>query len=103
MARQQRSEDHRWGEQTQRAIENFPVSGDGIPPAMIDALAMIKAESAAVNADIGHPPSTIPLATRQGADEILRGEMADQFPVDVFQTGSGTSTNMNMNEVIASR
>src|SRR3954449_238088 len=103
MARQPRSADHRWGEQTQRAIENFPVSGDRIPPALIDALAMIKAESAAVNAEIGQLPSMVADAIRQAAEEILRGEMADQFPVDVFQTGSGTSTNMNMNEVIASR
>src|SRR3954454_18664735 len=103
MPRQQLPADHRWGEQTQKAIENFPVSGDRIPPAMIDALAMIKAESASVNAQIGQLPQRLADAIREAADEILRGEMADQFPVDVFQTGSGTSTNMNMNEVIANR
>ncbi|HZX53184.1 MAG TPA: class II fumarate hydratase [Ilumatobacteraceae bacterium] len=103
MPRQQLPADHRWGEQTQKAIENFPVSGDRIPPEMIDALAMIKAESAAVNAQIGQLPQRLADAIRKAADEILRGEMADQFPVDVFQTGSGTSTNMNMNEVIANR
>src|SRR3954452_1745112 len=99
----ERSGDHRWGEQTQKAIENFPVSGDRIPPEVIAALAMIKAESAAVNESLGQLPTRMADAIRQAADEILAGEMADQFPVDVFQTGSGTSTNMNINEVIANR
>src|SRR4051812_175001 len=103
MAGQELSADHRWGEQTQKAIENFPVSGDRIPPEMIAALAMIKAESAAVNESLGQLPTKVADAIRQAADEILRGDMADQFPVDVFQTGSGTSTNMNINEVIANR
>ena len=94
---------HRWGEQTQRAIENFPVSGERIPQAMIEALAMIKAECAIVNGELGVVPMPIVEAIRQAADEVVSGEMADQFPVDVFQTGSGTSTNMNMNEVIAHR
>lgn len=93
----------RWGEQTQRAIENFPVSGDRIPHGMIEALAMIKAEAATVNSDLDVIHGPIGVAVRQAADEIVRGEMADQFPVDVFQTGSGTSTNMNLNEVIANR
>ena len=92
---QDRSHDHRWGEQTQKAIDNFPVSGDRIPREMIEALAMIKAESAAVNKDIGHIDAKTADAVIQAADEIVRGEMADQFPVDVFQTGSGTSTNMD--------
>jgi len=100
---QDRPHDRRWGEQTQKAIDNFPVSGDRIPREMIEALAMIKAESAAVNKDIGHIDANIADAVREAADEIVRGEMADQFPVDVFQTGSGTSTNMNLNEVIANR
>ena len=94
---------HRWGEQTQKAIDNFPVSGERIPQSMVEALAMIKAESAAVNTDLGILSESMGSAIRQAADEIVRGEMADQFPVDVFQTGSGTSTNMNMNEVIANR
>ena len=93
----------RWGKETQLAIENFPVSGERIPPAMIEALAMIKAECAAVNGDLDVVPKPIAAAIRQAADEVVRGEMADQFPVDVFQTGSGTSTNMNMNEVLAHR
>lgn len=70
---------------------------------MIEALAMIKAESAAVNRELGIIDRATEMAIREAADEIVRGEMADQFPVDIFQTGSGTSTNMNMNEVIASR
>lgn len=93
----------RWGEQTQRAIDNFPVSGERIPQTMIEALAMIKAECATVNSDLGVLPIPIGAAIRQAADEVVRGAMADQFPVDVFQTGSGTSTNMNLNEVIAQR
>lgn len=94
---------HRWGAQTQKAIDNFPVSGDRIPQPLIEALAMIKAESAAVNKELGIIGESMASAIRQAADEILGGKMADQFPVDVFQTGSGTSTNMNMNEVIANR
>ncbi|MEY2416925.1 MAG: fumarate hydratase, class [Ilumatobacteraceae bacterium] len=94
---------HRWGEQTQKAIDNFPVSGERIPQSMVEALAMIKAESAAVNTEVGIVTEPMGSAIRQAADEIVRGDMADQFPVDVFQTGSGTSTNMNMNEVIANR
>jgi len=93
----------RWGEQTQRAIDNFPVSGDRIPRSMIEALAMIKAESAVVNCETGTLGEQIAMAIRQAADEIVAGDMVDQFPVDVFQTGSGTSTNMNLNEVIADR
>ena len=94
---------HRWGEQTQLAIDNFPVSGETIPRSMIEALAMIKAECALVNGDLGVLPTSIGSAIRQAADEVVSGAMADQFPVDVFQTGSGTSTNMNMNEVLAQR
>jgi fumarate hydratase class II len=70
---------------------------------MIEALAMIKAECATVNGELGVVAMPIVAAIRQAADEVVGGEMADQFPVDVFQTGSGTSTNMNMNEVLAHR
>ncbi|MEP7112180.1 MAG: class II fumarate hydratase [Ilumatobacteraceae bacterium] len=93
----------RWGEQTQKAIDNFPVSGDQIPQTMIEALAMIKAEAATINGELKVISLPIAASIRQAADEIVMGEMADQFPVDVFQTGSGTSTNMNLNEVIANR
>ncbi|HEY7625774.1 MAG TPA: class II fumarate hydratase [Ilumatobacteraceae bacterium] len=93
----------RWGKQTQLAIENFPVSGERIPPAIIRALAMIKAECAAVNGQLGTVPAPVAEAIRAAADEVAGGQLADQFPVDIFQTGSGTSTNMNMNEVLANR
>ncbi|HSB85798.1 MAG TPA: lyase family protein, partial [Ilumatobacteraceae bacterium] len=93
----------RWGKQTQLAIENFPVSGERIPAALIRALAMVKSACASVNAELGAVPQPIADAIRTAADEVAEGQLADQFPVDVFQTGSGTSTNMNMNEVLASR
>jgi fumarate hydratase, class II len=93
----------RWGEQTQKAVDNFPVSGDRLPRSLLEALAMVKAESASVNSELGIITPELGAAIREAADEIVRGDMADQFPVDVFQTGSGTSTNMNMNEVIANR
>jgi fumarate hydratase class II len=93
----------RWGEQTQKAIDNFPVSGERIPPSLIEALAMIKAESATENAELGALGGAMARGIRQAAEEVISGQLADQFPVDVFQTGSGTSTNMNMNEVLAHR
>jgi fumarate hydratase class II len=82
-----------WGAQTQRAVENFPISGRPIPSAVIRALALIKAEAARVNKQ--------PKAVADAAEEVANGLLDDQFPIDVFQTGSGTSSNMNANEVIA--
>jgi fumarate hydratase, class II len=90
-----------WGAQTQRAIENFPVSGERLPETLIRALASIKGASAAVNGELGVLPADLAGAIHDAAALISRGEYADQFPLDVFQTGSGTSTNMNANEVIA--
>lgn len=90
-----------WRAQTQRAVENFPVSGRGLEPAQIRALAMIKAAAAEVNADLGVLDRAVADAIVAAADEVATGRHADQFPVDVFQTGSGTSSNMNMNEVLA--
>jgi fumarate hydratase class II len=87
--------------QTQRAVENFPISGRGLEPAHIAALAQIKAAAAHVNATLGVIPEPAAKAIEDAAAEVARGEYADQFPVDVFQTGSGTSANMNMNEVLA--
>jgi fumarate hydratase class II len=87
--------------QTQRAVENFPVSGRGLEPAHVVALARIKAAAARVNAELGVLPEDVAAAIAAAADEVARGAHADQFPVDVFQTGSGTSSNMNMNEVLA--
>jgi fumarate hydratase, class II len=94
---------NRWGHATDLAIANFPVSGEPVPRELIHALVMLKSEAAAVNAEMGVISAAVAAAIRQAAAEILDGEMADQFPVDVFQTGSGTSTNMNINEVIAHR
>jgi len=91
----------RWGAQTQRAVENFPISGLRVEPALLKALALIKAASAEVNAEIGAIAPDVARALAEAAREVADGEHADQFPIDVFQTGSGTSTNMNMNEVLA--
>ena len=87
--------------QTQRAVENFPVSGLTLPPAFIRAVALIKQCAAEVNAQLGMLDPQIADAIQSAAAEIVEGHHLDQFPVDVFQTGSGTSTNMNANEVIA--
>ena len=92
-----------YGAQTQRAVENFPISGIALPHIFIQALAMIKRSAAEVNADLGLLDKPTAEAIGQAAQEILAGRLDDQFVVDVFQTGSGTSTNMNMNEVLATR
>lgn len=90
-----------YGAQTQRAVNNFPVSGQPLPPAFIAAVARVKRAAAEVNLDLGLLDEGRALAIVKAADAIVRGEHAEQFPVDVFQTGSGTSTNMNVNEVIS--
>jgi fumarate hydratase class II len=87
--------------QTQRAVENFPISGDPLDPAQIVALARIKKAAAQANKALGTLDATIADAIARAADRIIGGEYADQFPIDVYQTGSGTSSNMNMNEVLA--
>ncbi|KPK56426.1 MAG: aspartate ammonia-lyase [Thiotrichales bacterium SG8_50] len=90
-----------YGAQTQRAVENFPISGLAMPRAFIRALGLIKAACARVNAELGLLDSTRADAIRDAAAEVAAGSHDAQFPIDVFQTGSGTSTNMNANEVIA--
>jgi fumarate hydratase class II len=90
-----------WGAQTQRAVENFPISGVGVEPAVVHALARIKAAAATVNARLGVLDDDVARAVREAALEVADGAHDDQFPIDVFQTGSGTSTNMNVNEVVA--
>jgi fumarate hydratase class II len=92
-----------YGAQTERARQNFPVSGLRFPRRFIAALGMIKSEAAAENAAIGGIADEIAVAIRQAADEVAGGRLDDHFPLDIFQTGSGTSTNMNANEVIANR
>ncbi|GAB3038064.1 class II fumarate hydratase [Oleiagrimonas citrea] len=90
-----------WGAQTQRAVDNFPVSGLRMPREFIRALGLIKAAAAEANAKLGHMPKVQAAAIRKAADKVIAGEVDDQFPIDIFQTGSGTSSNMNANEVIA--
>ena len=92
-----------YGAQTQRAVENFPVSGIGFPPEFIHALATTKYAAAAVNEELGLLEPTIADAIRKAAAEVMEGKLDKEFVVDIFQTGSGTSTNMNANEVIANR
>jgi fumarate hydratase, class II len=91
-----------WGAQTQRAVENFPVSGERLPRELIGALASIKGAAAAVNGELGVLDPDMAQAIHDAAAEVAAGRYDDQFPIDVFQTGSGTSSNMNANEVIAS-
>ncbi|MGH7730150.1 MAG: class II fumarate hydratase [Candidatus Eiseniibacteriota bacterium] len=92
-----------YGAQTQRAVENFPVSGQPLPPEFIHALGGIKAAAAAVNQELGLLPAPLAGAIQRAATEVAEGKRDAEFPIDVFQTGSGTSTNMNANEVIARR
>ncbi|WP_428985905.1 class II fumarate hydratase [Streptomyces pyxinicus] len=91
----------KWRAQTQRAVENFPVSGQRIERAHIEALARVKAAAAKVNARLGVLDKDIAEAIQEAAGEVAAGRWDEHFPVDVFQTGSGTSSNMNANEVIA--
>jgi fumarate hydratase class II len=90
-----------YGAQTQRAVENFPISGSGLEPAQIVALARIKRAAAIVNGSLGVIDSAIADAIVESADSLIAGQYHDQFPVDTYQTGSGTSSNMNINEVLA--
>ena len=91
-----------WGEETRKAIDNFPVSGEHVPAPVIHWLGRIKAAAARTNSDLGLLDEGIAWRIAAAADEVAHGRHDDQFPVDVFQTGSGTSSNMNANEVIAS-
>ncbi len=93
--------DAKWRAQTQRAVENFPISGQRIERAHIEALARIKGAAAKVNAELGVLDKDIAEAIQEAAREVAGGKWDDHFPIDVFQTGSGTSSNMNTNEVIA--
>ena len=90
-----------WGAQTARAVENFPISGERVPSGVIHALALLKGAAAEVNAELGVVDAARAHAIGAAARAVADGEHDDQFPVDVFQTGSGTSTNMNVNEVLA--
>ncbi|MEY2404408.1 MAG: fumarate hydratase, class, partial [Acidimicrobiaceae bacterium] len=92
----------RWGAQTQRAVDNFPISGEPIDRRLISALAALKGVAATINGRLGVIDKDRAKAIHDVASDISFGTYDDQFPIDVFQTGSGTSSNMNMNEVIAS-
>jgi fumarate hydratase, class II len=92
-----------YGAQTERARRNFPVSGLTLPTRFIAAVAMIKGEAAAVNQELGVVPPEVAKAVGEAAAEVVAGKLDGQFPLDIFQTGSATSTNMNVNEVLANR
>ncbi|MDB6060073.1 MAG: aspA [Verrucomicrobiaceae bacterium] len=92
-----------FGAQTQRAIENFAIAGRALPTVFVHAVCRIKRVAAGVNAELGAIDNAVADAIKSAADEVLSGQFSDQFPIDVFQTGSGTSTNMNVNEVLAHR
>ncbi len=91
-----------WGAQTQRAVQNFPISGQPMPRGFIRALGLVKAAAAQANAELGLLPKGVAQAIQACAMKVAGGEFDDQFPIDIYQTGSGTSSNMNANEVIAS-
>jgi fumarate hydratase class II len=90
-----------WGGETRKAVENFPVSGEPIPPPVARWLGRIKAAAARVNAELGLLDPDKAERIAGAGDRVAAGELDDQFPIDVFQTGSGTSSNMNANEVMA--
>src|SRR5690348_2227618 len=90
-----------YGAQTQRAVDNFPISGLTMPRQFIRALGLIKAAAARANSDLGHLSRAKARTISRSAERVAAGEFDRHFPIDVFQTGSGTSSNMNANEVIA--
>ncbi len=93
--------DELWGKETSKAVENFPVSGERVPAPVIHWLGRIKAAAARTNAELGLLDAGVAERIAEAGDEVAHGRHDDQFPIDVFQTGSGTSSNMNANEVIA--
>ena len=92
-----------WGAQTQRAVENFPLLGYRVHPGMLRAFALVKKACCKANAELGHLDAAKAAAISQACDEVAEGRWVDQFPVDALQGGAGTSTNMNVNEVMANR
>lgn len=95
------SENVYWGAQTQRSLQNFDIGGETLPPAMIQAMALVKKAAALTNQQLGRISDECASLIVQAAERVLAGELADQFPLVVWQTGSGTQSNMNMNEVLA--
>jgi len=92
-----------WGAQTQRSLEHFAISTERMPPELVMALARVKRTCALANAELAGLGSATAMAIAQAAGEVLAGQHADEFPLSIWQTGSGTQTNMNMNEVLANR
>jgi len=103
MGQMQVPENAYWGAQTQRAVDNFPISGIRFPRSFIRTLGMIKRMAAEVNLELGLLDQKLAKAISSAAEEVMDGKLDDHFPLDIFQTGSGTSTNINANEVIANR
>src|SRR5689334_11778059 len=97
----QETKDELWGGETTKAVDNFPVSGERVPVSVVRWLGRIKGAAARANAELGKLDDDLAERIAKAGDEVANGEFDDQFPIDVFQTGSGTSTNMNANEVIA--
>jgi fumarate hydratase class II len=97
------ADEHLWGAQTQRSLGNFPIGGERMPDGVIRALVLVKKAAARENAKRGALDARLADAIVQAADEILAGQWSDQFPLVIWQTGSGTQTNMNVNEVLANR
>src|SRR5436309_5068926 len=95
------SEQQLWGGETDKAVKNFPVSGERVPPSVVHWLGRIKGAAARTNAELGLLDGDVAERIAAAADEVAAGAHDDHFPIDVFQTGSGTSSNMNANEVIA--
>jgi fumarate hydratase class II len=95
--------DHLWGAQTQRSLHFFAISTEKMPPQLVDAMAQLKRSAAKVNADLGELDGKIAQAIIAAADEVIAGKWPNEFPLSVWQTGSGTQSNMNMNEVLANR
>src|SRR5215210_3345597 len=91
-----------WGSETDKAVNNFQISGERVPAEVVHWLGRIKGAAARVNGELGLLDADLAERIAVAADEVAAGEHDDQFPIDVFQTGSGTSSNMNANEVIAS-
>src|SRR5213080_4639644 len=101
MATQATAGEQLWGGETTKAVENFPVSGERVPVSVVRWLGRIKAAAARTNAELGKLDRDLAERIAAAGDRVANGDVDDQFPIDVFQTGSGTSSNMNANEVIA--